>query len=156
MATYSLSRYKLSITYPTALSAELSEYFSSDGTIIIGGEGSYLNSFSFSQTKNTWEVSGDNTGSYVFNKNLDKTGTAQLSISQMSNMVLKFKQLAKLYYENDYDYGLTLTLIKFDGSSKTVVKCKDCYISKIPDQQFQGESQDQTWEFVVGRIDYEV
>jgi len=153
MATYSLSRYKLSITYPDSLAAELSQNFGANGSITIGGEGSYLESFSFSQTNNTWSVDGDNTGSYVFNKNLDRTGTAQLTLNQMSNQVIMFKNLAKYYYTNNLEEGLTLTLTKFDNDNEVIVTCTDCFITKIPDQQFQNEAQTQTWEFVVGIID---
>lgn len=153
MPTYSLSRYILSIKFPEALQAVLSQNLGVNNTIEIGGKGSYLDSFSFNQDKDTWSVDGDDTGSYVFNKTLSRTGTASLTINQMSDQVAKFKALARLYYDNDWEYGLELVLTQYDGGDvEEVVTCKDCYITKIPTQQFQSEAQTQSWSFVVGEI----
>lgn len=146
MARYSLANYILTVTIPT----ELAGTFGAN-TLTVGGEGSYLDSMQVSLSQNLWSTEGDSTGSWVHNKNLDRTGTCQITLSMLSDKVARFITLCNLYYAADSDYsGLTLELSSSDGT--TIATCNDCYITKIPDQQFQSTAQRQTWEFTCGRI----
>ena len=155
MKSYSLSRYFVSITFPAELSSLLNGEFGSNNTLTIGGQGSYMDKISISRNTDTWSIKGDSTGSYVAEKNLDATGSCILSLSQLSDNVMRFMRLANIFYNGDgFSRGLTITVMKSDGSQEKVAVCTDCLIKKPADQDFQGESQTQDWEFVCGRVDY--
>lgn len=143
---YSLTKYYLSIAIPSSLASE----FGTD-SITIGGTGSYLSQISISLNKNLWETQGDSTGSWIHNQNLDRTGTASVQLNQLSKNIAKFKTLCNIYYDATKDYdGLTLTIT--DADSNKIATCDDCYISKIPNQEFGDTATTQTWEFTCGRI----
>ena len=143
---YSLSRYILTIAIPAKLG------FGSK-TLSVGGEASYLDSITISFNNALWSTTGDATGSWVHTKNLDRTGTVTVSLSQLANNVSQFKTLCSTYFnaESDYD-GLTLTLKDIDGNE--IASCEDCYITKIPDQGFQSTAQQQSWTFTCGKITF--
>ena len=151
MAQYSLANYKLSVKIPDTLASSL--MVNEQNSITIGGSGSYLDSISIHINKDLWSIEGDSTGSYVYNKNLDRTGDVTVSLNMMSPQVAQFKILCDLYYQSENEYeGLTLTLM--DNNSNLIVTCHDCLLSKIPDQQFQDTSQNQSWTFLCGKVDY--
>ena len=108
MARYSLANYILSIKPNDSA-------FSSFGSITVGGEGNYNDSITISMDTNTFTTSGFATGAWVHTKNLSKTGTASVSISQVSDQVAKFIQFAKLFYSGDYE-GFTVSLTTNDGT----------------------------------------
>lgn len=149
MARYSLATYILSIKLPQDFAEQVG--LGENSIVTVGGEGSYLDSFSFSYEKDLFTTNGDATGSWVHDKNLSRVGTCSISIHQLSDKIALFKQIMNLYYQasNDFD-GLTLDLI--DSSGKNIIKCEDCYFSKIPDQNFGAESDNQEWSLTCGRI----
>jgi len=140
---YSLSNYILTVkTNDSALYSIFKE-------LSIGGEGSLVDSMSISLNSSLFTTTGFPTGGWVHDKNLDRTGTASVTLSQLSNNVDKLKQLMNAYYSGDYD-GLTLTIT--DANANEVVSCEDCFPSKFPDQQYQSKAQTQTWSFTCGKI----
>ena len=142
---YSLANYILSIE-PN--DATIKAYF---GTISIGGDGSYLGSINLSLANAMMTTQGYATGGWSHSKNLDRHGTASLTLNQLSDAVAKFIKLAKLFYTADYD-GFTLSLSDINGQK--VASCIDCYIDKIPDQDFGEKAADQTWTFTCGQINF--
>lgn len=142
---YSLANYILSID---CNDDRLKSIF---GTISIGGEGNYLDSITLSQPTSLYSTTGYATGAWVHNKNLDRHGSATLSLNQISNAVAKFIQLAKLFYTDDYE-GFTLSLSDIAGNK--IATCVDCYIEKIPDQAYTASAQNQSWTFTCGQINY--
>ena len=145
MARYSLANYILSIKPNDSA-------FSSFGSITVGGEGNYNDSITISMDTNTFTTSGFATGAWVHTKNLSKTGTASVSISQVSDQVAKFIQFAKLFYSGDYE-GFTVSLTTNDGTP--IAYCNDCYFTKIPDQSFGETAGTQTWTLTCGEIDFQ-
>ena len=142
---YSLANYILSIE---PLDDTLKSIF---GTTSIGGEGNALDSIVLSQPTDMFSTSGYATGAWVHNKNLDRHGTATISLNQLSDRVGRFIQMAKLFISGDYD-GFTLSLSDINGNK--IATCVDCYITKIPDQSYANESANQSWVFTCGQINY--
>lgn len=141
---YSLADYILSVSIPSDLASQ----FGTE-TITVGGEGSYLDNIEISFNNNLWDTESDATGSWIHNKNLSRAGTATVTLNQVSNQVARFKTLCNLYYSNDFD-GLTLTLQ--DRLGNEIATLEDCYINKIPNQNYQATAQPQPWVFTSGRI----
>lgn len=158
MNRYSLSDYVLSVKVPE----DLREVFSSDDLesdnyISIGGDGSYIGSITISRTSNLWTTNADHTGSWVHNKNKDKTGSVAVNIQQVSDKVNLLIRLYETYYSSDtITEGLTITINKAvgGGNQTSIATCTDCYIQSIPSQAFGGESAEQTWTFTCGKIDF--
>ena len=143
---YSLANYILSVQ-PNDES--LRSLFSN---ISIGGEGSALDSISISVGDTLWETSSFATGAWVHDKNLARTGTVTISISQLSDRVAKFKQMCNVFFNGEYD-GFTLSLV--DNQGVKVCTCIDCYITKIPDQSFGAKAANQSWSFTCGEITFD-
>ena len=122
------------------------------GNMSVGGEGDALSQMTISIEPTLWDTEGFATGAWVHNKNLSRTGTVTISISQLSDRVAKFKQLCNVYYNNDYN-GVTMTLSDSEGNK--VCAAIDCYVQKIPEQQFQDKAQTQDWTFTCGEITFE-
>lgn len=143
---YSLAKHILTITIPDNLVGDFGAQ-----SISIGGEGSYLDSITLTYNSQLWTTTGDATGSWVHDQNLDRTGTAEISIKQVSPSVGRFKTLCNLYFNSYIDYdGLTLELSDIAGN--IIATCNDCYIQKIPNQAYQATSQNQTWTITCGKI----
>lgn len=145
MKRYSLANYILSIN-PN--DDNIKNMF---GTISLGGEGNYLDNISIGGLPNLWDTTGFATGAWVHNKNLSKVGTATVNLSQLSEQINKFIKLCNIYYSGDYD-GLTLSLS--DNQGNKVCTCVDCYIQKIPDQEFGATAGMQSWVFTCGQINF--
>lgn len=146
MARYSLAKYLLTVSIPRALADKFGA-----GTITVGGEGSHTSSISIAYKESLWTTEGDSTGSWVHNKNLDRTGTATVVLNQLASNVVKFKTLCNIFYDSSEDYdGLTLTLT--DSEGQKIATCEDCYITTIPAQEFGNTATTQNWEFTCGRI----
>lgn len=145
---YSLANYYITISSDDS---ELQRIFiGQDGeTISIGGQGNCIGDISISRDKDMYSIDSYNTGGYVFNKNLDASGSVSISINQLSDVVSKFKELCNILYNGDYE---PLTISVYDSYVEPVAECRDCYPKKIPEQSFKNESEDQTWEFLVGQI----
>lgn len=126
-------------------------------TITIGGNGSYLDNITISRTNNIYEVAGDNTGSYIFNKNLNKTGTITISINQLHDNITIFKRLVNYCYEHDME-PLTISLRTNNSNPlniETIATCTDCLLQGTPNQSFGNTATTQIWTFICGIIDFE-
>lgn len=145
MKRYSLATHILSFT---SNDNTINDIF---GTVSIGGEGSALDSIRIRLNENLWSTQGFATGGWVHNKNLSKAGTVEITINQLTDAVYKFIQLCNTYYAGDYE-GLTITLSNNDG--REICECIDCYIQKIPDQEYASTAQNQTWSFTCGKITF--
>lgn len=146
MKRYSLANYILSID------SNDSDIKSMFGAISVGGEGNYLDTITIGGLPNLWDTTGFATGAWVHNKNLSKVGTVTVNLSQLSDQVAKFKKLCNVYYSGDYD-GLTLSLTDIQGNK--VCTCVDCYIQKIPNQEFAATAGMQSWVFTCGQINFD-
>lgn len=145
---YSLAEYLVTITIPTDLASAFGT-----NSISIGGEKSYLDNISAAYSTSQWSIAGDDTGGYVHNKSLNRTGTVTLSLSQVSPQISKFKTLCNLFYNSTEDYdGLTITVSDLQGN--VVCTCEDCMISGIPQQSFGSTAQPQNWTMNVGTLTF--
>lgn len=145
MKRYALANYIVTITVPSALSDMFSD-------ITIGGQGKAIGSISVNRQGSIYSVKGYATGGYVFDKNLNRTGSVSISINQMSDEVVKLIRLFNAYYAGDYD-GMTIS-IKDNLNNKTVANCIDCMPSSIPNQSFGESAADQEWSLDCGEINY--
>lgn len=156
MATnrYALSDYELQITFPSAPNGEQRL-----PDLCIGGpgqngyEGSFLGSIKVTRNNNLWDTDGDPTGSWVHSKNLNRTGTVELDIRQVSDDVLKFAYICSFYESNEQDTlgGCTIRIVNsYNGLA--VAECLDCYITKVPDQNYGASAETQAWTFTSGCV----
>lgn len=121
------------------------------GTISVGGEGDAIDSISIELDSNMWDTTGFATGAWIHDKNLSRTGKVAITLSQLSDKVAKFVQLAKVFYTGDFE-GLTMSVT--DSSGQEVALCEDCYVVKIPRQDFAARAANQTWTFTAGKITF--
>lgn len=143
---YSLLDYVLTISLPTKLRTALGIT-----TISVGGEGSYLDNFTFAMATNTWAVKGDATGSWIHEKSNDRTGTASITLNMMSPQIMVLTRLFNTYFTADnVAEGVTITLS--DAASNTVVTCNDCFVQKLPDLTIKASPDTREWNFVCGQI----
>lgn len=147
MKRYCLANYILTVNVPESINLGIS-------SISIGGEGSYLNNITVLMNKAAYEISTDDTGSWVYNKSLDKSGSISLTINQMSDKVAILKKLLLIYSKSDVDTeGLTLSLR--DTANNTIFIAEDCMLGKLPEQVFSTTAGTQNWSFNSGRISFE-
>lgn len=117
----------------------------------IGGEGSYLNSVTIHMEKEMFTTQADDTGSWVHVKSLNRSGTIEVSIKQVSDKIAIFKALVNAYANLNFEAdGMTLTLR--DALGNTICVANDCLLQKIPDQAFASEPDNQSWTFTCGQI----
>ena len=146
MAKYSLAKYILTISIPASVAALFGL-----NSISVGGSGSYTESITIRFNAEEWSVEGDATGSYVMNRNNNRTGTVEVSLNQLSDRVRQFITLCNIYKSsNTIEEGLTLELRSLDGVM--VATCLDCMVQKIADQAFAATAANQSWTFVSGSI----
>lgn len=144
---YSLSDHILSIKFSENFKNALGL---TEDSITIGGEGSMVDSFNFSQTNSTWDTSGDATGGYVHNKNLSRVGTCSITINQLSEKNQLLAQLFNIYFNSAYeDDSVTITLS--DAHSQNLVICRDCYLNN-PALAYGQSAGNRTWTFNVGEL----
>lgn len=141
-------KYSLS-DYIVTISPDDADVRSMYGEISVGGNGNYLGSVSVSYSADLWTTRGYATGAYTQTKSLDRTGTIDISLNQLSDEVAKFINLCKLYFDKDYD-GFTISIS--NRLIDDVAICEDCYIKRIPTQEFNENPGDQTWSFTCGVI----
>lgn len=128
------------------------------GNIRIGGEGNAVGSISVAIDSTLWTIKTYATGAWVHEKNLNRSGSVTMSISQLSPAIAKLITLCNMFYgpsnnasdKNDID-GITINIME---GSKQLAICEDCYPTKIPSQDFNETSSDQNWEFTCGRITF--
>lgn len=146
---YSLANYILSIA---SNDNKVSSLFKN---VQIGGEGDALSTINIQTDNNLWETDSFSTGAWVHNKNLSRVGKCEISISQLSDAVAKFKTYVAYFYAESADdniEGVTLTLS--DSSNRVIATCEDCYPVKIPAQEFSTKASEQRWQFTCGRVTY--
>lgn len=151
MKKYALANYQIAISINDT---QLRNLFSDE--IVIGGAGTYMGNISVNRESNVYEVQGDNTGSYVFNQNLNKTGTVTLSINQLSDDVIKLKRIVEWCYTHEISpFTITVRSNTLESTSvKTVCICNDCLVQGVPTQSFGDAATNQTWTFICGKIDF--
>lgn len=143
---YSLAKYIATISIPTALAALFGL-----NSISIGGSGSYTDSITINFNDDMWKVEGDVTGSYVFNKSNNKTGSIELSLNQVSDRVRQLITLCNIYKSSDQiEEGLTIEVRSTDGTM--IATCNDCMPQRIPSQVMGATAANQTWTFLSGEI----
>lgn len=147
---YCLADYLLSIKLPSnfAILVGLGE----NQNLVIGGEGSYLDSITLEYNQDMVTTKGDNTGSWVHDVNLNRTGKATISIHQMSDAVAKFKKIINLFYTHNFTDGCQISLS--DNLGNEVASGQDVLFVGIPNQEMKTESDFQNWELTIGRLTY--
>lgn len=156
---YSLSDHTLKMTFPTYNTnanglgriSGLQLQFGGAGNN--GQQGSFVGSISVARSTTTWTTAGDPTGSWVHNKNLDRTGTITLNLRQVSDDVIRLTTIARIL-ENDMSEAAGFKLEIF-SSNKPVAIAEDCYISQVPNQEYGDTAADQSWTFTCGRITFQ-
>lgn len=149
---YSLSSYILTIHFKDQ---KMRSIFGEK--VSVGGQGSFLESFSFSGSDNMYQVQGDSMGSYVHNKSLDRTGQCSITINQVSDLNKIFLTFLNSCLVSDVtpNEGLTdesVTITLSDANSKLVVTCNDCYLKGRPTLSLGGTATTRTWTFECGEI----
>lgn len=154
---YSLADYTVKIVFPENLTSGGVAIGQKIATIggpgEVGDEGSFVGEIKIERKTEAWTIEADNTGSWVHNQNLDRTGTVTLNIRQISDDVIMLSMLAAAYEAkaNRLVQGLTITVLIGDTE---VAVADDCYISKIPTFTFGAKAEEQTWSFNAGRITF--
>ena len=150
---YSLLHYQTEIKLPDTLARIVGK-----DSIIIGGQGSYLESVEVVLNSDTWSVKGDSTGSYIHTFNGDKTGEVHLTINQVCKESKLFHKLMISYHLSNLNKFIenqifTEIIVRNSATNETIAKCKDCVIKKVVDKKFSNEAQNETWNFVCGEVD---
>ena len=159
---YSLADYQLTIGIPQSVAQKLN-LKDAEGNLLtsftIGGpgengEGSFVGQIVASRGNNLWETEGDATGSWVHNKNLNKTGTIELQIRQISDQVIELSQLCDIYESVQENVeGLTLTVNSSATEETTpMVTGVDSYIQKQADLTLAETAGMLTWVFTCGQV----
>lgn len=150
--TYSLAKYVVVFDFPDNLPNEILR----GQSLRIGGTESFLGNITFSRNSNLWSTDTDSTGSWVHNQNLDRHGTIDLNINQISDDVSRLIQICNIFESTSVLNGMTISLIPTGGESgtDTYATAIDCMPVKIPNQSFGSTASTQTWSFTAGRIDF--
>ena len=160
---YSLADHQLTIGIPENVASRLNlrdEYGNLLTSYQIGGpgengEGSFVGRISVERNENAWTTEGDHTGSWVHNKNLNKTGKITIDINQISEQVIDLYHLCQIYESVEGNYpGLTLTINTTGEDSMPLATGIDSYISKQPNYPIETEAQNLSWEFTCGQVLY--
>lgn len=154
---YSLADYQVTLTIPTIGNLTGEE-------ISIGGpgednKGSCVGEIKVTRNENIWTTEGDPTGSWVHNKNLNKTGTVEINIRQVSAVIYKLMEVCQAYetVSSRGSEGITITVNPAGNFGIPVIDfitCKDCFIQKIPDQDYTDTAKEQQWIFTCGQISF--
>lgn len=131
---------------------------STNSTILLGGDDSYVGSISFQYKTNAWEVTGDPTGSWVHTKNRDRTGTCTLSMNQVAYKGAMLIKIFNIYYndtarDNEIIDGFDIYVT--DRKGRKLMSAMDCYVQNVPTMEYGSTPRDLSWTFNCGRITYE-
>lgn len=163
---YSLADYQLTIGLSTEIATQLG-LRDSFGNVLtnftIGGpgedrEGSFVGSIKVTRNTQLFTTTGDATGSWVHDKNLDRTGTIEVEITQISDDIITLVQLCQIFESVQTNMpGLELTINSVISTTSTpVVTGRDSYIQKLPDLTYGETAGRLTWTFTCGQIIYEL
>ena len=159
---YSLADYQLTIGIPESVAQKLG-LRDEQGNLLtsfsIGGpgengEGSFLGQILVSRTNNLWETEGDATGSWVHNKSLNRIGTIELQIKQISDNVIRLAQICDIYesiQENVEGLTLTINSSATDESTPMATGVDSC-IQKQADLTLAETAGLLTWTFTCGQV----
>lgn len=146
MKRYSLANYTLSITPSASVAAQ------GFSTITIGGTDQYVGSITVGNETNIWSTAGFATGAWVHNKNLDRTGTISVSVSQLADQVLYFIRLANIYFSASDFAGCELSISDTNGNP--IASANDCYPTKIPEITYGASAGSISLSFTCGRVSF--
>lgn len=158
---YALADYQVSIKLPDSItnSTLLTQSgLKSDAPLIIGGpgetgiEGSYVGQITVKRNKPLWSTDGDATGSWVHSKNLDRTGSISVDITQVSDQIVTLTYICMAYESVQENVDGLKILVTNTATQEPVAECDDCYITQIPDHSFKDTADKYTFEFTCGRI----
>jgi len=163
--TYSLADYQLTIGLSDSV-ASLLGLRDSYGNLLtnfsIGGpgengEGSFVGQIVVNRAQDLFTTTGDATGSWVHDKNLNRTGTITIDITQISDTIVTLVQLCQIFESIQSNMpGLQLTINSVASSTaETMVTGKDCYIQKLPELTLGESAGRLSWVFTCGQIVYE-
>lgn len=160
MATnrYALSDYILTLKLPDnsellEKSGLTSAQFSIGGPGQNGLDGSFLGNIVVKRNGSVWSTEGDATGSWVHSKSLNRTGSVQLDINQVSDDVIRLAMICNAYESiQDAVPGLSIIVSSAADINNVVANCYDCYIQEVPDHKFGDKAADYSWTFTCGRV----
>ena len=163
--TYSLADHQLVIGMSTETAQRLN-LKDANGNLLksytIGGpgengEGSFVGQILVSLNDNLYETEGDATGSWVHNKNLNRTGLITLEINQISDDAITLIQLTQILESvQSAGPGLELTINSVaETPSTTMVTGRDSMIQKLPDLTLAEKAGMLSWVFTCGQVIYE-
>lgn len=161
---YSLADHQLTIGLSQSVAAQLGLRDSSGNLLTnftIGGpgennEGSFVGQITASRNKELFTTTGDATGSWVHDKNLDRTGHIRVDITQISDDVITLVQLCQIFESVQSRMpGLELTINSVASGTTPMVTGRDCYISKLPDLPLGETASRLSWDFTCGQVIYE-
>lgn len=121
------------------------------------GEGSCVGEIKVTRNADLWSTEADPTGSWVHNRNMDKSGRIDINIRQVSDNVIRLIKLCSCYENITADApGLTITVSNAMNSTSnpqvTSVDAEDCFPVKVSDQVYGNVAAEQPWSFTCGRI----
>lgn len=163
---YSLADYQLTIGINEDMAARLN-LRDAEGNLLtnftIGGpgetgEGSFLGQILVSRSADLFTTTGDHTGSWVHDKNLDRTGTITVDITQISDDIITLVQLTQIFESIQTNMpGLQLTINSvISSASTTMITARDCLIQKLPDLPLGETAARLSWVFTCGQIIYDM
>ena len=163
--TYSLADYQLTIGLSNSV-ASLLGLRDRDNNLLtnfsIGGpgengEGSFVGQIVVNRAQDLFTTTGDATGSWVHDKNLNRTGTITVEITQISDDIVTLVQLCQIFESIQSSMpGLELTINSAASSTaKTMVTGRDAYIQKLPDITLGESAGKLSWVFTCGQVIYE-
>ena len=153
---YSLADHTVVVTMPTITNIPGLDSISGK-QLYFGGpgqnnlDGSFMGSISVSRANDTWSTEGDSTGSWVHNKNLNRTGSVQMTIRQVSDDIIYLMMIAQMFENYHISQGMDIEI--FNGDL-TVARAEDCYLTKIPDQIYGESAATQDWVWTSGRVTF--
>lgn len=162
---YSLADYQLTIGLSDNVARQLG-LRDANGNLLtnftIGGpgednQGSFVGQIVVTRNTNLFSTTGDATGSWVHDKNLDRTGSIQVDITQISDDVITLVQLCQMFESIQTNMpGLELTINSVASNvSNTMVTGRDSYIQKLPDLTLAESAGRLSWVFTCGQVIYE-
>ena len=121
------------------------------------GQGSFVGQIVVNRVQDLFTTTGDPTGSWVHDKNLNRTGTIAIDITQISDDIITLVQLCQIFESVQTNMpGLELTINSVASeTATTMVTGKDCYIQKLPEFTLGETASRLTWTFTCGQIIYE-
>lgn len=148
---YDLTQYSLSIVPDDPALSQLVSVIG--GMVVTSANGNGVDKIDVSYSTDQWSTKGYANGAWEHNKSYNRTGTASVSLSQLSEAIARFSKFCNLWYSGNYN-GLTLTVTN-NMTGASVCICHDCYITRIPSQDFGESAATQTWSFTCGLIDFQ-